>query len=607
MKCRIFNLIFGLSLISAGCTMFDYSGESSSITLRISEVGCGYYQDIPLYLEVYNYGTETVDLGKVVLRSSASVLGSDLLYEGEFSLPSFEVPPGAYILLRSGISDSLMDAEEQGVFYISEGDYFPYWTNMGFAELMARGQTVDFVRWGSGGIAQPTSGTFEGTAPGTTYSASYSYGRSIIRSDVDNDTDEGLDWSSCTKHTPGGPNDIRDTTDSDGDGIPDEAEVSGGTYAGVDYYAMGARTGQKDMFIHIAYMEDCEPVEEALSMVQDVFQSYNSSYRIHFDAGTLFDSSPFNTARYNLSGTSHQVPASDTVSLSRDAGTADSYLNDYKNLCFPVSRKPVFHFLLMGTSMGNLGTYGAAEILGNDMLVTLGDMEWTDLETYPQEKANVQASVILHQIGHNMGLLHGGNDECEYKPNYLSVMNPLYVLEGLPAASGDTIGDRYYWQMWSLENFRADSKWAVFFPTFPADRNDLDLNRLGTDPDEGEEFLIGFSRGYYDSLDESSLDESMGIRKNSDKNPVDWDGDGSADETADGTALRSKADINSDGSLSVLHDYNDWGYLKWPFASYYTSEYMGVSLSETAPSPEHYGYPFMLDDSQDFVVEGGSW
>jgi hypothetical protein len=38
----------------------------------------------------------------------------------------------------------------------------------------------------------------------------------------------------------------------------------------------------------------------------------------------------------------------------------------------------------------------------------------------------------LHELGHNLGLHHGGLDDINFKPNYLSVMNYSYQFVGVP-------------------------------------------------------------------------------------------------------------------------------------------------------------------------------
>jgi len=42
-----------------------------------------------------------------------------------------------------------------------------------------------------------------------------------------------------------------------------------------------------------------------------------------------------------------------------------------------------------------------------------------------------QAAVLLHELGHNLNLAHGGNEEVNLKPNYISVMNYLYLSSGI--------------------------------------------------------------------------------------------------------------------------------------------------------------------------------
>ncbi len=37
----------------------------------------------------------------------------------------------------------------------------------------------------------------------------------------------------------------------------------------------------------------------------------------------------------------------------------------------------------------------------------------------------------MHELGHNLGLGHGGGDEVMNKPNYLSVMNYAFQTSGL--------------------------------------------------------------------------------------------------------------------------------------------------------------------------------
>lgn len=33
----------------------------------------------------------------------------------------------------------------------------------------------------------------------------------------------------------------------------------------------------------------------------------------------------------------------------------------------------------------------------------------------------------MHELGHTLGLYHGGDEAVNFKPNYISIMNYLYV------------------------------------------------------------------------------------------------------------------------------------------------------------------------------------
>ena len=36
----------------------------------------------------------------------------------------------------------------------------------------------------------------------------------------------------------------------------------------------------------------------------------------------------------------------------------------------------------------------------------------------------------MHEFGHSLGLHHGGRDDVQFKPNYLSVMNYMFQMRG---------------------------------------------------------------------------------------------------------------------------------------------------------------------------------
>ena len=85
----------------------------------------------------------------------------------------------------------------------------------------------------------------------------------------------------------------------------------------------------------------------------------------------------------------------------------------------PLFRKPVTN-----TGVGDFPG-------GGDVLVTLGAFLDNDNVT-PTGTSYMQASTLMHELGHNLNLRHGGAlNEPNCKPPYLSVMNYLYQLRGL--------------------------------------------------------------------------------------------------------------------------------------------------------------------------------
>ncbi len=95
------------------------------------------------------------------------------------------------------------------------------------------------------------------------------------------------------------------------------------------------------------------------------------------------------------------------------------------------ARQMTHRYCIFGDRIGATSIGGFGELFGNDFMVTLG--AWPIAGGTWQQ----QAGVFMHELGHNLGLEHGGQDSINFKPNYHSVMNytwsvPAWV-PGLPA------------------------------------------------------------------------------------------------------------------------------------------------------------------------------
>ena len=237
--------------------------------------------------------------------------------------------------------------------------------------------------------------------------------------------------------------------DSDGDGLPDDWELKGvvvATPAGprwIDLPAMGADPQRPDIFLHIDWMADAthdqRPDPAALQLVVDAFA--RSPYRsptgsvgiaLHIDAGP---ESPLGNGRpWGELSRAGAVPWKDN--LGTFAGGSYSWRPFFRVENRPggflaSGRAPVFHYALFAhyhdrDNPDGAGASGISRgIGGTDILLTLGN--FTDGTGTPRE----QAGTLMHELGHNLGLRHGGCDDTELKPGYESVMNYAYQMGGL--------------------------------------------------------------------------------------------------------------------------------------------------------------------------------
>jgi hypothetical protein len=537
--------------------------------LLISEVSSNDSSNAGAWLEIHNPSASAVSLSGVSLRTRSGLRSSPFTISSSpvsFSLPAVTLAAGGYFVLIAKIDDSVSDNSQAA--YLKNGEAVPFWDANGAVELIFAGATLDFVRFGNSSHAPLSSGAWAGANVAAMPATSLDYGKSLVRPfPLQANSKSAADWLQVSFATPGGRNDVPATAvDSDNDGIPDSAEVAGGTFGGLDLFAMGARANQRDIFVQVDHMVSSDagitPRKEALQKVVDVFAA--RGFSIHFDTGSLY-AAAFNPALFNLggglAGEANTVAYTKCIGLDSKTGCASLY--SYKSTSLDIRRKTIFHYLLMGNSQesdGSAGSSGLAEINGNDLLVTLGS--WglsTGSGSNTNLLLNYQASTIMHELGHNFGLEHGGNESNNYKPNYYSVMNYLYQLPGLGAdPKTNSAMQRYY-----LNNNALGFSWGGICS--------IDASPCGTD------YRMDFSDGSGVSLNENSLLEAALIgRGNNGGFYADWNANGTQQATA------YSRDINQDSSISVLSDYNDWANLNLAFARQSTGN--SGAIAKVGPS-----------------------
>ncbi len=306
------------------------------------------------------------------------------------------------------------------------------------------------------------------------------------------------------------PND----SDTDNDNIRDGDEVVG-TLDGLDLPAMGTNPLRIDLLFEYDWFDDnldagaCAP------------HSHRPSAGAIARLITAFANSPVS----NPNGVSG-------VNVINDYGqggvfTGGNLINDpdgvlgggfnaefqaHKAANFATNRHGYFHYVLMPHRYNtSSGSSGLAELPGDDMIVSL--------QCYLSDR-NV-ANTIMHEVGHNLMLRHGGSVNCNWKPNYNSVMNYRYQFPGI----------------------------------------DTDC----TVPGNG---LLSYSVGDRNDLDETDLDEFAGI---CDGVAIDWNNNSTVESSVAfdvNTYPDDEGDIAQIGNCgttlsSPLRDHDDWGNLRW--------------------------------------------
>ncbi len=237
--------------------------------------------------------------------------------------------------------------------------------------------------------------------------------------------------------------------DTDGDGLLDVWETGGlhVTVGGVDKFvnlpAMGADPLHKDIFVEADYMTGHQPIPSAIWVIADAFNNAPVTNRdgttgihLHVDYGPT---APLIWASGNWGSLSQAGALTHQTNLGTCPGPSYDYdwssFDTIKNANFAAERAAVFHYNVWahslcayyGSTSGiSRNATGAAFGSGaSDFIVSLGG--WTG----DVGSANEQAGTFMHELGHNLGLMHGGEDHTQWKPNYISVMNYAFQTRGL--------------------------------------------------------------------------------------------------------------------------------------------------------------------------------
>jgi alpha-tubulin suppressor-like RCC1 family protein len=293
--------------------------------------------------------------------------------------------------------------------------------------------------------------------------------------------------------------------DTDGDGIEDGDETLG-TLMGLDLPALGASPLRKDVLIEYDWFDDaleCAPHSHrpGPAAVTMVAASFTASPVVNpdgsFGVNVIHDYGQGGV----FTGGNLLYDADGVLST----GVNGVEFAQHKAANFDENRVGYFRYVLLPHRYNtSSSSSGQAELVGDDMIVSL----------YCFGTDENVAHTVMHELGHNLGLHHGGFEALNWKPNYNSVMNYRYAFPGVDT-NCDPVGDG----------------------------------------------VLDFSRGTRLPLSETSLDERLGVCGNPPGPGWDWTGDGDALDVGVVRDINVDQQGFGDGYLQVLTDYDDWGSL----------------------------------------------
>jgi hypothetical protein len=107
------------------------------------------------------------------------------------------------------------------------------------------------------------------------------------------------------------------------------------------------------------------------------------------------------------------------VAYNLDAAGNAVHYDYYKARFFNPIRASIYHYCIFAHDYWKGGSSSGLSFSDRDFIVTLGSwfgQTGTD---------NDQSGAFMHELGHNLGLGHGGDSGVNFKPNYPSIMNYL--------------------------------------------------------------------------------------------------------------------------------------------------------------------------------------
>ena len=290
------------------------------------------------------------------------------------------------------------------------------------------------------------------------------------------------------------------TMDSDGDNIPDHIEINGfdtDNLNGPDFFfsAIGANPFRRDIFLELDVMVglDHPPKDSSLKAVQMAFAGApilnaggTNGIHLYIDAsGTVpfYDTIDFSNAMDN-SGSS--VSPDEYYGILKSENINYASVGEYFHYGIWANMRPNGNSGISDAAVGNNNTIITGP--GDDLIVSFDDFVLSNL---PKYLVKSQASILMHELGHNLKQRHGGHDDVSTtRPNYNSVMS-------------------YSWMDRLGQGYRVRLQRPVCFPLFYGQAGVKEL--YGNVINNFVKQYVDYSDGMGAKLVKTILDEPLGV------------------------------------------------------------------------------------------------
>ncbi|TWI96821.1 carboxypeptidase-like protein [Mucilaginibacter frigoritolerans] len=201
--------------------------------------------------------------------------------------------------------------------------------------------------------------------------------------------------------------------DTDGDGLLDGWEV--GTINGINLKSLGASPLHKDIFVQMDYMTRASATN-GLGPNPNVIAGIEKA----------FSDAPVDNPD-GIKGITIHLILGQQILYQEELNPLDDAFAAIKQRYFNPLRGAVFHYMVWANNYSPDQSSGNALGIGtSDFVVTLGD--WNNKDGGTDDE---KIGTFIHELGHNLGLRHGGEEDTNYKPNHVSVMNYAYQITGI--------------------------------------------------------------------------------------------------------------------------------------------------------------------------------